>query len=337
MRASISLCILAVACSPESGLESHDDAPAALVVTNGENLNGENLNGENLNGENLNGVNLGGAATGGGLGANVAYALFAGATVDGAALASVSLVGTVFKGIAQDGTALIGAAFTGAQFAAVLLDGSSIELRIDGMAQEQPPNDDVWSYLVEFADAQGNWQPLCQDSTGAAVAAIPLAGRWNYARGVPGGGSKINDPGAFTFACKGLGALAKCVLPIGYKPWKTSNGIPLAQFHQACVRLIRADYCGDGTSWTKDGRLVDLYDGIGIQGDTNPWWLFEAEWVQSGASCVSTYRAIDLRNLLGTLPSCILSRVSLSCGSRWHFSSGTLLMNRYQSPYIGLW
>ena len=28
--------------------------------------------------------------------------------------------------------------------------------------------------------------------------------------------------------------------------------------HQACVRMVRADYCGDGRSWTVNGRRVNL-------------------------------------------------------------------------------
>ena len=48
------------------------------------------------------------------------------------------------------------------------------------------------------------------------------------------------------------------------------------------VRMIRADYCGDGTSWTVNGRTIDLYDGLGINVDTSAW-TFEAEWTPSGA------------------------------------------------------
>ena len=153
---------------------------------------------------------------------------------------------------------------------------------------------------------------------------------------MPTGGDHVDDPSAFTFACKGLGAIAKCVFPIGYKPWETVNGVSLAPYHQACTRALRADYCGDGNSWTVNGRKIDLWDGIGVQQSSRPFWLFEAEWTDGSAACVTTQRVIDLRNVLGTVSRCILSRVSLTCGFQSHFQRGTLLMNRYQSPGISL-
>jgi ADYC domain len=327
MRTRIALSLLVAGCASQSDPSFDDRASETLVVTNGENLNGENLNGENLNGENLNGP---------GLGVNVSYVSFSGASLDdNKQLDSAWLGGTVFYGTSA-GHGYSGLDFDGAQFTAVTLDGSPVALRVRHPSNAPPPDDDVWTYLVDFRNSSGTWQPLCRGASGAAVAAIPLMGRWNYGRGVPGGGSKIDDPDAFTFACTGLGAIAKCVLPIGYKPWKTVGGTSLAAMHQACVRLIRADYCGDGSPWTKDGRTVDVYDALAIQRDTDPWWLFEAEWTSAGARCVSTYRVIDLKNILGIVPSCILGKVSLTCGARSHFASGTLLMNRYRFPSISL-
>ena len=58
----------------------------------------------------------------------------------------------------------------------------------------------------------------------------------------------------------------------------------LADYHQACTRMLRADYCGDGTPHTVDGTLINIYDGIGIQRDTDDW-AFEAEWTTTGARC----------------------------------------------------
>ena len=53
------------------------------------------------------------------------------------------------------------------------------------------------------------------------------------------------------------GAIAKCVL-WGYRPWATYNGTPLAQYHQACTRMVRADYCGTGTSYTVTGNRISV-------------------------------------------------------------------------------
>jgi ADYC domain len=325
MKKLLLLCVLASACGgPPENEPRLANTGTDLVVSNGEQLNGEQLNGEQLNGEQLNGA---------GMGVNVAYASFNGAAIDdGTQLASARLEGTVFHGTSA-GHEFVGTDFTGAHFHAVTFDGAEVELRVASISREAPPNDDVWTYLVEFQTGQGDWSPLCHDASGAAALAIPLAGRWNYGRGVPGGGAHVDDPAAFTFACKGLGAIAKCVFPLGYKPWKTVNGVSLAPYHEACVRMIRADYCGDGTPWTQDGRRIDVYDSAGVQQMTRPMWFFEAEWGEDGAACVSKQRVV---RVLGTLSSCILSKVSPTCGNRNHFRSGTLVMNRFALPGLGL-
>ena len=123
-----------------------------------------------------------------------------------------------------------------------------------------------------------------------AVAADPSGGRDDAvarheerdrvaAQGVPGGGSYHPESSDFTIACRGS-AIAKCV-ELGYKPW-TGVTSQLA----SCVRLLRADFCGTGTSYTKDGQLVNLYDNLGIQKDTEAWSL-EAGWNPQGATCIA--------------------------------------------------
>ena len=326
MKMLLAICAFSLACSPEIDTARGGAVSSDLVTTNGENLNGENLNGENLNGPFANGP---------GMLVDVEYALFAGASIRGRKLDSVWLEGSMFHGFADD-SELSGFDFDNARFQAVLMDGTPVTLRIVDVNRESFSNNDVWDYLVQFRDSGGNWHPLCEDADDDPVYAIALGGRWNYGRGVPGGGAHIDDPGAFTFACKGLGAIAKCAFPIGYKPWDTVNGVSLAPYHQACVRALRADYCGDGTPWTQNGRRIDLYDALGIQDPSRPFWLFEAEWDQDGASCVSKERVIALRNVIGTVSPCILSKVSLSCGRSSDFQQGTLLMNRFQFFGISL-
>jgi len=325
-------CVLASACGQGVVPAGRGSAGSDLVTTNGEQLNGEQLNGEQLNGEQLNGTNFAGP----GMAVDVEYALFAGASASGRSLDSAWLEGTVFHGV-DNGREFSGMDFEGARFRAVLLDGTPVSLRVVDIDREDFPNRDVWSYLVQFRDSRGIWHPLCLDASNNAAYAIALDGRWNYGRGVPGGGDHIDDPGAFTFACKGLGAIAKCAFPIGYKPWKTVNGASLAPYHQACVRMLRADYCGDGTPWTQNGRRIDLYDGIGVQKMSRPLWFFEAEWAEGGAVCLSKERVISLRaTLRGALGSCILSKLSPTCGNRDHFQRGTRVMNRFAFPGLGL-
>jgi len=92
--------------------------------------------------------------------------------------------------------------------------------------------------------------------------------------------------GGFTFTCTS-GAEGKCVL-MGYRPWETRDGIPLADLHRACIHMLRADYGGDDRPTTRDGTLVDIYDRFGIQiSEPNPSLSFEAAWGPDGALCVA--------------------------------------------------
>ena len=58
-------------------------------------------------------------------------------------------------------------------------------------------------------------------------------------------------------------SVGKCVR-IGYKPWREVRGESLWDYHQTCVRAVRADYGGDGTGYTRNGTLVDISDRLGI-------------------------------------------------------------------------
>jgi hypothetical protein len=115
--------------------------------------------------------------------------------------------------------------------------------------------------------------------------------------------------------------------------------VPLAELHQACTRMVRADYCGDGRPFTLDGRVINVYDGLGVQTDTEQW-TFEAEWSGQGAVCLSQQRVYQLQAQLGAanqpVPSCITSRLAVDCGSPGHFSSGALLMNEFETGYVGV-
>lgn len=310
--------VLALAgCGPvgeEPEQEAVATAQQAFVASNGRSLNGRSLNGRSLNGRSLNGRSLNGVS-------------LSGVTVKGAPMSSTWLEGTMLHGVDEAGKTLKKKDFEGAILTAILDDQSTLELRIDSITPS-PGDPSILMHFVSYPTDEG-WVPLCYDGSGDPTTAIPLLGRWSYEEGVPGGGAKIDDPSSFTFACRDH-ALAKCV-ELGYAPWKSvnvksANGkgkleLSLAGHHQACTRLIRADYCGDGSSHTVDGTLLNLYDGLGVQGDTESW-SFEAEWDASGARCVSRSREPE-----GTTPACWPSLLAADCGARSHFASGALLMN----------
>lgn len=289
---------------------------AALTTANGSNLNGSNLNGSNLNGSNLNGSNLNGQA----LAETLVHVEFAGTKLSGSSLLDATwLEGTVFHGT-KGTNSYSGLDFKQAEMVGVKGDGERVRLRL---IQVHPDASGIWTYEVHYRDnANTGWWPICKNDDGTAGLAIPVNGRWSYEHGVPGGGAKTADPATFTFACRGRSAIAKCV-DIGYRPW---NSTTVDRHHQSCVRLIRADFCGDGTSYTTDGEWVNLYDGIGIQQDTEEW-VFEAEWDEDGARCFSPVN----RSHAGV--PCYDARAEVGCGSQG-FSFGALLIN--ETPEDGM-
>jgi hypothetical protein len=287
-----------------------DSRDGALTASNGISLNGISLNGISLNGISLNGISLNGIS------------------LNGISLNGISLNGAQLVGVTSKHQVISGKQWVGASLAGTLSDGSSLPLRIDAATQGAGSNSDVWFYDVSYR-SDGSWESLCgDDANGKPIAAVALAGTWDYSENTPTGGSWTASKTSFTFGCR-LTALAKCV-EMGYKPWASKNGVSLRNHHQACTRLLRADYCGNGRPWTINGRVINLYDGLGVQTDTQSW-TFEAEWTDTGASCLTLPRVVDLKTVFGVVDQCILGKVlNLGCGAKSHFSSGTLLMNEYR-------
>lgn len=311
------------ACGPTL---SPDAAPtvgtrtAALEVENGGNLNGGNLNGGNLNGGNLNGGDLNGTD----LSQFLVSVGYAGAWLDGAPVEDLHLKETRLVGRSK-GTERSGADFVNTAMIGNLGDGSHVLLWVKDVQPGPAGNEDLLQYWVEFLGSDLQWHPACRDYTGTAVWALPLAGRWDYTMKTATGGQHVDDPDAFTFACMG-GAIAKCTL-FGYRPWASVGGTPLRPYHQACTRLLRGDYCGNGMPYTQNGNRVNLYDRLGIQDDTEPWF-FESEWDENGARCV-----FPLNRSHQGVP-CIDQRVQLLCGLHLWPDPGALLTN--ETPTFGL-
>jgi hypothetical protein len=254
-------------------------------------LNGLSLNGLTLNGLTLNGLQLNGLQ------------------LNGLQLQGISLQGTRFGGLSA------GTDLTGAELVGELSDGSTIAIFIDEIRDNpEAKNADVALYRVSVGNER---EPLCgRDDAGAPRFATAIANVWDEATG-----ARVDAADRFTFACEG-GALYKCV-DAGYKPWKSAE---LADYHQACTRMIRADYCGDGTSNTKDGTLIDMGDAVGVQtfateGQSD--FAFEASWGPNGATCVS-----KTRYRLTSVPSCLADRLKDSCDVSAAMSGGVKLSNR---------
>lgn len=144
---------------------------------------------------------------------------------------------------------------------------------------QQDPQQETYLYTVFYQTKNRTWQNYCRATNHFAAKAIALRGTWNRK------GTYQGNENHITFSCLS-GALAKCVR-LGYKPWQTVKGQSLKEYHQACVRMIRADYCGDGTTHTRDGTQINLYDRLGIQKrNVVPGMSFEAAWGIDGARSI---------------------------------------------------
>ncbi len=179
-------------------------------------------------------------------------------------------------------------------------NGVVSERRVKIRGVRQPaPGSDVWSYDLDIK-LGGAWQPLCLDNVGDPTDAILLANAWE-----PSGERLASTPASvMTFACRGA-ALAKCV-EFGYRPWASVGGVSLSDAHQACTRMLRADYCGDGVAHTTNGTPVHVLDQLGIQNvDPNSQYVVEAEWGPNGAVCLNAAnRRHSELTFDCTLPSC---------------------------------
>jgi ADYC domain len=163
---------------------------------------------------------------------------------------------------------------------------------------------EIHLYTVFFQDPQdAQWKNLCEPDAENVAKAIPLQGFWDE-QGNHRAASKT-----LTFGCTS-GALGKCVR-MGYKPWKTVNGQPLSDLHQACTRMVRADYCGNGQGHTYDGTPIDVYDRLGIQNPTpNSGMVFEAAWAPDGAVFINHARWHTPAELLQACPEKLTSKLN---------------------------
>lgn len=233
--------------------------------------------------------------------------------------ASLYLFGTMF---------MFAGKIEGVEFSATVDDGSLLTLRVDKMVKSKLKTDwDVLRYLVSYQSDEG-WKPLCgTDSNGEPIAAVPLSGTWDYSTGTEGGGDYAANDRSFTFACDGY-VIEKCV-SAGYKPWNSvfvcysrydCEWVSLAPYHQACTRMLRADFCGDGTSYTEENIMVALYDSLGIRVDTEEW-NEEAEWDEDGAICSAAPRLETL------VPACAAELMDETCGDKTHLQTGARIIS----------
>jgi len=205
---------------------------------------------------------------------------------------SVTVDGTAFRVLLADGSLLPQASLPGTVLVLGTNNGPTRRIRIDAVASN--PGDPAQTTLYTMSEqhpGSGAWENICEPDPDGRRLAFPVPGSFSPdMRYTP-------SPGRFFITCTG-GAEGKCIR-FGYRPSETApDGASLAAHFQACVRLVRADYCGDGAGHTRDGTLIDLYDRIGVQRpEPGNALAFEAAFNADGAVCVRQTRLPDVLSL----------------------------------------
>jgi len=110
--------------------------------------------------------------------------------------------------------------------------------------------------------------------------AFPISGYWRD------DGSYARSDRWFSFACTHRD-VATC-LKQGYR----EDAPPAkASLLEACTRMMRADYCGNGDTYTNDGSFISIWDNRAVSArEAVPEMKFEAAWDEHGAVCLARAR-----------------------------------------------
>ncbi len=108
----------------------------------------------------------------------------------------------------------------------------------------------------------------------------------------------------FTLACAGSAAAKLRLMNYGPQSDFDGAGHPASvSSRQAALKMVTADYCGGGTSYTQNGTPLQYEDTPGTVAVEGPPGDLEAIWTASGAVCLDTTRIANTQ-VACTLPSC---------------------------------
>ena len=234
----------------------------------------------------------------------------------------IEAVGTGFRATLSDGSVKQAKDLAGAVLV-FNIDGKRVRIRIAAITPD--PNDKTGTVLLHDFRIDATNAPLCGPDPDSKRLGFPLAGRT-----ASDGRFVAGEPGVFELICTS-GAQGKCVR-FGYHPWeRTPDGRPMRDHYDACVRMVRADYCGDGRTWTREGTFIDVWDDLGIQkSDTgaDATFSFEAGWSPIGSVCVAHTRIPENITLDKLKVFCPRLANTQRCDEGSARAAGALLFNR---------
>jgi hypothetical protein len=169
-----------------------------------------------------------------------------------------------------------GVQFSGAAFHLTAW-GDPIVLRI-GAATPPPIGEPFWLYLFQWEDGLGGTDPACEPTGTGDLRALVHDDLVID----PGTGAVSARANTVYIACLRGAAGEAAYRPLGYGFRPFEHGFTT---FAAAMRFLRADYCGDGKSWTEYGEQITYLDKWGVSsvplnGHT------DAVWGMQGALCI---------------------------------------------------
>lgn len=235
-----------------------------------------------------------------------------------------------------DGTAIVVIDESGQERRGAELDGAELDLGDIGTLRiAQSTLDDqarfpgeVWLLDGELrAIGMQEFESICTPDASGDTRMVIYSGYFDE------GFRYVAASDRFSVSCVS-GVEGKC-LRWGYLPWRKApiGGASLAPYYESCIRMARADYCGDDQPTTRDGTGIDIYDRVGVQQPTPDLkdFHFEAGWGTRGAVCVHHARIADnllLSALPGTCPRLSAEVIGDVCDEARATELGALLYNR---------
>lgn len=152
------------------------------------------------------------------------------------------------------------------------------ELWISGITVISPKET---RYTFQTTDDLGQAQYLCEADSAGLHTAVAI----KDVTIDPFTGDMAPRLNTMYFGCTS-GAVGKAAV-WGYKPWERT----LAEF-AAAVRMVRADYCFDGMSWTSTGTSLQVKDRWSINDFVSTAEPTEVVWTRTGVACITQPRVL---------------------------------------------
>lgn len=148
--------------------------------------------------------------------------------------------------------------------------------------------------LVSYNPALALYTPVCTDaedtSADSAWAVLVAGERYSWSDKSVLATAQAGD-GWFNIACEGNGLYKMKLMGYDPRPTAANPHQTTAEQRQATLKMVTADYCGTGTSFTETGTSLHWVNQPGWSDNgTPPASTFESFWGPNGALCLDAPR-----------------------------------------------